>query len=75
MGKSITDQHAEYGVVRRVISFLHIDDKMRRPGVEPGSTAWKAAMLTVIPPTLFFSSADRIYIIVCNPFSYSLLVT
>ncbi|GBN20218.1 hypothetical protein AVEN_113816-1 [Araneus ventricosus] len=26
--------------------------KLRRPGVEPGSTAWKAAMLTVIPPTL-----------------------
>ncbi|GIX97640.1 hypothetical protein CEXT_727541 [Caerostris extrusa] len=25
---------------------------LRRPGVEPGSTAWKAAMLTVIPPTL-----------------------
>ena len=25
---------------------------MRWPGVEPGSTAWKAAMLTAIPPTL-----------------------
>ena len=25
---------------------------MRRPGIEPGSTAWKAAMLTIIPPTL-----------------------
>ena len=25
---------------------------MRRPGIEPGSTAWKAAMLTTIPPTL-----------------------
>ena len=24
---------------------------MRRPGVEPGSTAWKATMLTVTPPT------------------------
>ena len=24
---------------------------MRRPGIEPGSTAWKAAMLTIIPPT------------------------
>ena len=22
-----------------------------RPGIEPGSTAWKAAMLTIIPPT------------------------
>ena len=26
---------------------------MRRPGVEPGSTAWKATMLTVTPPTLY----------------------
>ena len=24
---------------------------VRRPGVEPGSTAWKATMLTVTPPT------------------------
>ena len=22
---------------------------MRQPGIEPGSTAWKAAMLTIIP--------------------------
>ena len=26
---------------------------MRRPGIEPGSTAWKAAMLTIIPPTQY----------------------
>ena len=25
---------------------------MRQPGIEPGSTAWKAAMLTTIPLTL-----------------------
>ena len=25
---------------------------MRWPGVEPGSIAWKATMLTAIPPTL-----------------------
>ena len=24
---------------------------LRRPGIEPGSTAWKVAMLTTIPPT------------------------
>ena len=24
---------------------------VRWPGIEPGSTAWKAAMLTTIPPT------------------------
>ena len=28
-----------------------IEKKVRRPGIEPGSTAWKAAMLTTIPPT------------------------
>ena len=27
------------------------EKNMRWPGVEPGSTAWKAAMLTVTPPT------------------------
>ena len=27
---------------------------MRWPGIEPGSTAWKAAMLTTIPPSLRF---------------------
>ena len=26
--------------------------KLRRPGIEPGSTAWKATMLTITPPTL-----------------------
>ncbi|RXN32458.1 hypothetical protein ROHU_004623 [Labeo rohita] len=26
-------------------------EEMRWPGIEPGSTAWKAAMLTTIPPT------------------------
>ena len=25
---------------------------MRWPGVEPGSTAWKAIMLTITPPTI-----------------------
>ena len=25
--------------------------ELRRPGIEPGSTVWKAAMLTIIPPT------------------------
>ena len=27
------------------------DKKLRQPGIEPGSTAWKAAMLTIIPLT------------------------
>jgi hypothetical protein len=29
---------------------------MRQPGIEPGSTAWKAAMLTTIPLTLVFQN-------------------
>ena len=28
---------------------------MRGPGIEPGSTAWKAAMLTITPATLAVS--------------------
>ena len=28
------------------------NQKMRGPGIEPGSTAWKAAMLTITPATL-----------------------
>ncbi len=28
------------------------DKKLRWTGIEPGSTAWKAAMLTIIPPSL-----------------------
>ena len=33
---------------------------MRRPGIEPGSTAWKAAMLTIIPPTLICFDVSNI---------------
>ena len=29
---------------------------MRRPGIEPGTTAWKAAMLTITPSTLLYYS-------------------
>ena len=29
-----------------------VSQVMRQPGIEPGSTAWKAAMLTTIPPSL-----------------------
>ena len=34
---------------------------MRRPGIEPGSTAWKAAMLTTIPPTLDKNNFDYFF--------------
>ena len=45
---------------RRTLCFsLHLvsvkegkEEHLRWPGIEPGSTAWKAAMLTTIPPTL-----------------------
>ena len=33
-------------------------DYVRRPGVEPGSIAWKATMLTVTPPTQLQESAE-----------------
>ena len=29
---------------------------MRWPGIEPGSTAWKATMLTITPPTQIHSN-------------------
>ena len=32
------------------------DKKLRQPGIEPGSTAWKAAMLTIIPLTPCYTS-------------------
>ena len=31
---------------------------MRWPGIEPRSTAWKATMLTITPPTLYLIMAD-----------------
>ena len=38
--------------------------KMRQPGIEPGSTAWKAAMLTTIPLTLRTTWIVHIYHVV-----------
>ena len=37
---------------------------LRWPGIEPGSTAWKAVMLTTIPPTQTHSHFVPIYIII-----------
>ena len=43
---------------------------MRQPGIEPGSTAWKAAMLTTIPLTLdnkiIKKSLIHTYLIYCK---------
>ena len=33
--------------------------KVRRPGIEPGSIAWKATMLTFTPPTLLLVEEKR----------------
>ena len=45
--------------VRYYCTYLNKQPKweLRRPGIEPGSTAWKAAMLTTIPPTLHMKEA------------------
>ena len=37
-------------VIRSTKNFLN--KIMRQPGIEPGSIAWKATMLTFTPPTL-----------------------
>ena len=37
---------------------------LRWPGIEPGSTAWKAAMLTTIPPTQARFAFVPIYIFI-----------
>ena len=34
--------------------------KVRQPGIEPGSIAWKATMLTFTPPTLFITRRLKI---------------
>ena len=45
--KSPTSQDS----VSTVVPSIKQKELLRRPGIEPGSTAWKAAMLTTIPPT------------------------
>ena len=34
--------------------------KLRQPGIEPGSTAWKAAMLTIIPLTPCYKTCSKL---------------
>ena len=34
--------------------FILIRKKLRQPGVEPGSAAWKATMITATPLTLVY---------------------
>ncbi len=63
-GGTILGQFAWYGGTRvptkslRTAAPYHTTStkNMRWPGIEPGSTAWKAAMLTIIPPTLLITN-------------------
>ena len=41
---------------------------MRQPGIEPGSTAWKAAMLTTIPPTLGYELVQYGFSVLEDPY-------
>ena len=36
------------------------ETSLRRPGIEPRSTAWRAALLATTPPTLPYSPVDNI---------------
>ena len=52
-GRSNPGSNPGHGMDNFFKKFFKIFSKrvLRRPGIEPGSTAWKAAMLTIIPPT------------------------
>ena len=41
-------------ILRKLLFYLEWGKKLlvRQPGIEPGSIAWKATMLTFTPPTL-----------------------
>ena len=46
------DEHLEKGPRFDTTMPAGQNRDLRWPGIEPGSTAWKAAMLTTIPPSL-----------------------
>ena len=55
-----------------VQEWTHFEKKMRRPGIEPGSTAWKATMLTITPPTLWNLNKKHIHLLLTQLYtSYS----
>ena len=39
---------------------------LRQPGIEPGSIAWKATMLTFTPPTLSILKSELTFIFIYN---------
>ena len=41
-----------YNCENSKIPMKSLEKKLRWPGIEPGSNAWKASMLTITPPTL-----------------------
>ena len=44
------------------MTFLGEKKSVRWPGIEPGSNAWKASMLTITPPTLWeMMKKEKIY--------------
>ena len=47
---------------------IQSNKNMRRPGIEPGSTAWKAAMLTIIPPTLGYELVQYGFSVLEDPY-------
>ncbi len=51
--------------------------KMRWPGIEPGSIAWKATMLTITPPTLSctFSQPHAILSLISHNHSHNKLTS
>ena len=40
---------------------MMIRKRVRWPGIEPGSNAWKASMLTITPPTLTLPSPKILF--------------
>ena len=50
--------------VNRFKKNRYVWKNMRQPGIEPGSIAWKATMLTFTPPTLMLLGKARSNIIV-----------
>ena len=44
--------HVFYGERRPATSKNNCNNTVRQPGIEPGSTAWKATMLTTTPLSL-----------------------
>ena len=58
-------------IVKQIVDLCEVK-MLRWPGIEPGSTAWKAAMLTIIPPTHYTKSKKYL---TNNPKGVSIKIT